>query len=322
MTERFAPVAVSRRSGLDESFHWGAVVALDQRGELALAIGDVDQVVYPRSAAKPLQATAMVRAGLDLPGELLALVAASHSGQARHVAGVRAILATVGLDESALANTADVPLDGEATAALWRSGGSPAPITQNCSGKHAGMWATAVARRWTTGPEYLHPDHPLQCAITATVSELTGHAEPHVGVDGCGAPAHAVRLIGLARAYRALALERGPVVRAMTAHPDAVGGTGRDVTTFMTALPGLLAKDGAEGVYAAALPDGRAVALKIADGASRARPVVLAGALATLGVDVGPAVSAWRVPVLGHGQPVGEIRAVGELAVALSRWGT
>ena len=133
-------------------------------------------------------------------------------------------------------------------------------------------------------------EHPLQLQVTDTVGQLAGEQCSHIGVDGCGLPAHVISLVGLARAYRAIAMadEQGPdglVYSAMTAHPEMVGGDGRDVTEFMQHVPGLMAKDGAEGVYAAALPDGRAVALKVADGGNRARPAVMVAALRALGVD-------------------------------------
>ena len=317
MSGAFELVAVVRRSGLDECWHEGAAVALAADGSIAFAVGDPDVVVYPRSANKPLQATAMVRAGLDLPPELLALVCASHNGEPRHVAGVRAILATVGLDESALGNTPDLPLDPAAAAEVLRSGGGRAPILMNCSGKHAGMVVTCRRRGWPSDASYLDPQHPLQVRIGEVITELADAAPAHVGVDGCGAPAHAMSLVSLARAFRSVARHELVIRDAMTHHPEMVGGRGRDVTAFMQGIPGLCAKDGAEGVFAAGLPDGRAVALKIADGASRARPVVMAAMLARLGVDVSGAAAAWHVPVLGHGRPVGEVRAAGALAGAL-----
>jgi L-asparaginase II len=313
MSGPFVPLVVTRRSGLDESFHEGAVVALERDGSIAFALGDPNVITYPRSSNKPMQATAMVRAGLDLPPRLLALVCASHSGEPMHIAAVRELLAGAGLDESALGNTADLPIDDDAAAAVLRAGGGKSSILMNCSGKHSGMLATCKNNGWATDASYLDPRHPLQQRVTATIDELTGVEHVAIGVDGCGAPAHAMALIGLARAFRAIAMERGAVYTAMTSHPEMVGGTGRDVTEFMRGIPGLCAKDGAEGVFAAALPDGRAVALKIADGASRARPAAMAAALDRLGVDVSGAASAWRTPVLGHGKPVGEIRAVGEL---------
>ena len=151
--------------------------------------------------------------------------------------------------------------------------------------------------------------------ITEEVSALVGQPIARIGVDGCGAPAHASSLVGLARAYRTIALaEPGTpehaVAQAMRTEPELLGGRGRDVTVLVRGVPGLIAKDGAEGVFAAAMPDGRAVALKIADGASRARPPVMVAALAQLGVDVGALDELARPTVLGHGRPVGEIRAL------------
>ena len=107
----FVPVAVTSRSGFDESVHSGAVVCLGPSGEVVDSVGDPWVVIYPRSANKPMQATAMVRGGLVLPPRLLALVCASHDGTPAHIAGVREILDSAGLAESQLANTADLPLE-------------------------------------------------------------------------------------------------------------------------------------------------------------------------------------------------------------------
>jgi L-asparaginase II len=313
----FEPVAIVRRSGMDESFHEGVVVGLTADGSIAFTVGDPAMVIYPRSCNKPLQAAAMLRCGLDLPSEQLALVCASHSGRPEHVEIVRAILASVGLTERALANTPDLPLDADAAIEGLRAGTNRRPVLMNCSGKHAGMLATCVRNGWPTDASYLSPEHPLQQRIGEVIGELTGEPPAHVGVDGCGAPAHAFSLLGLARGMRAVSLGEARVREAMTAHPRLVGGPGRDVTRFMEQIPGLLAKDGAEGVFAAAMPDGTTVALKIADGAARARPPVMAAALALLGVDVARAADVWTVPVLGHGEPVGDVRPAGALAGVL-----
>ena len=171
------------------------------------------------------------------------------------------------------------------------------------------MLATSGHNEWAVDPTYLDPDHPLQTRVTSTIEQLSGAPCTHVGVDGCGAPAHVVSLLGLARSFAAVAAERGEVAAAMTAHPEMVGGERRDVTVLMRGVPGLMAKDGAEGVFAAALPDGRAVALKIADGASRARPAVMLAALELLGIDTSAAAPAMVQHVLGHGRPVGDVRA-------------
>lgn len=260
----------------------------------------------------------MLRAGLgEVVGgdeRLIAIAASSHSGEQRHVGAVTALLERAGLTETALDNTPGLPLD-EASAWAWiRGGGGPDRLHQNCSGKHAAMVATCVAAGWPTD-SYRDPFHPLQKSIRSTIEELTGEPVAAVGVDGCGAPLFAISLAGLVRAYRTLALAgpelaEGRVAAAMRAHPDMVGGTGRAVTVLMTRLPGVIAKDGAEGVFVAALPDGSAVGVKVDDGAARAAvPVAVAG-LGLLGAPTGDLGDLALTPVLGHGQPVGEVRPV------------
>ena len=312
--EQFAPVAVVSRSGVDESVHFGAVVCIARDGSTAHSIGDPAVPVYPRSSTKPLQALAMVRAGLSLPAELLALVCASHNGQSEHLDGVRTILSSVGLDESALRNTADHPLHPESAHEAVRARREKSPLQMNCSGKHAGMLATCVVNGWSTDG-YLDPGHPLQRAIDDVVGELCG-APVAIGTDGCGAPAHVVSLESLARAFRAIATGgAGPagtaVFEAMSRHPHMVGGDGRDVTRIVSSLPGFFAKDGAEAVYAGASSDGRAVSVKISDGGGRARVTVFLAALARLGFEVAPLQEELAERVLGHGRPVGGVRAVG-----------
>jgi L-asparaginase II len=302
----YVPIAATTRSGMRESVHHGAVVALAADGSLAWAAGDPDVSVFGRSACKPLQAATMVDAGLAVDDRLLAVVCASHGGRPEHVAAVREILEGVGLTVTALANTPALPLDADAARDIVCAGGGPESITQNCSGKHAGMLATSVINGWPTAG-YLDVTHPLQQAIVAYVDEAACGVRG-VGVDGCGAPAPVTSLRGLAAALRQLATERHPVHRAMTGHPEMVGGPGRDVTRLMRLVPGLLVKDGAEGVQVAALPDGRAVAVKVADGGARARTPVTIAALRSLGVDI--AADAISEPVLGHGQPVGEVQAL------------
>ena len=300
----FVPVAVAERSGFDESVHLGAVVALDGHGRVAWSAGDPEVAIYPRSSLKPIQAAAMMTLGLDVPLPLLALVCASHDGCPEHVAGVRELLDRGGRSEGDLANTPAMPINEAAASDVVRGGGGPAAILHNCSGKHAGMVVVASGNGWSLD-RYLDPQHPLQVAIIDHVETVAG-AVRHVGIDGCGAPTPVVSLLGLARAMRELAVSRHPAYQAMVEHPELVGGHTRDVTRLMRAVPGLMAKDGAEGVYVAALPDGRTVALKIADGAGRARLPAMVAALAALGVDV--ASASLVEPVMGHGRPVGSVR--------------
>jgi L-asparaginase II len=313
------PAVLARvvRGGVVESVHHGHLSAIGADGREVLRVGDPDAQVLARSSLKPLQAVAMLRAGLDLDGPLLALACASHNGEAVHVEGARAVLAGAGLDEGALQNTPDLPLD-DAAAFAWRTGGrGREPVAQNCSGKHAAMLATCVANGWDTAT-YRDPQHALQQAVRATLVDLTGDEPEVVTVDGCGAPLFSCTLTGLARAFGAIARagaegDDGPlgrVARAMNGHPQMVGGTGRDVTALMAGVPGLVAKDGAEGVYAVGLPDGSAAALKVLDGAQRPRPVVMAAALRVLGLDAPVLDEVGDVPVLGHGERVGAVEAV------------
>jgi L-asparaginase II len=307
------------RSGFVESRHRGMAVGLRADGTAAVLAGAVTEPVFPRSSNKPMQAAAMLRCGLDLDGELLALAAASHTGQDFHVAGVRRILAGAGLTVDALQCPPDYPSDERAYRDLLCSGAGPDPIHMNCSGKHAAMLATCVAAGWPT-QTYRDPGHPLQQAIAALVAELAGEPVAAVGVDGCGAPALAISVTGLARAFRAMVLaEPGTperrVADAMRAYPAWTSGTTRPEPRLMRAVPGLLIKAGAEGVEAFALADGRAGALKLDDGAGRARPPITVAMLRELGVarlpgtDLAALDALAVVPITGGGAPVGEIRA-------------
>jgi L-asparaginase II len=275
--------------------------------------------MFPRSANKPLQAVAMLRCGLQLDGHLLALAAASHSGEDFHVAGVREILKSAGLTENALRCPPDWPLDTDALHAHIKAGGVADRVHMNCSGKHAAMLATCVVAGWPTD-SYTDPQHPLQQEIRRAVAELADEPVAAVGVDGCGAPLMAISVLGLARAFRAVVLgvpgspERA-VADAMRAYPAWTSGTVRPERLLMDAVPGLLLKGGAEGVDGFALADGRAGALKIDDGAPRGRVPVTVALLRELGVASEAGVDGARLSelastdVTGGGQVVGEVRA-------------
>ncbi|WMD10122.1 asparaginase [Streptomyces sp. FXY-T5] len=309
-----APVAHLIRGGIVEGIHYGSVVVLDADGEARLQIGDIEAAFYPRSAIKPVQAVAMARAGLPLDGELLSLTAASHSGEERHLAGARRILELAGLTEDHLRNVPDLPFDPVVRDAWVREGRLPSRLAQNCSGKHAAMLYTCTLNGWPL-ENYLDPGHPLQQAIAEIVEDLTGQGIAGVTVDGCGAPLFSLSLHGLARATARIAnaapgTPEARVADAMREHAEMASGSGRDVAALMRAVPGLLSKDGFEGVQVAALPDGRAVAVKIADGANRARVPVAAAALARAGVDPGLLAEFRGEPLLGGGEPVGSVRVV------------
>lgn len=303
------------RSGFVESRHRGSIVAIAPDGMYAFTAGSANTPVFPRSSNKPLQAAAMLRAGLTIEGELLALAAASHSGEDFHVQGVHDILDYAGLTAKDLQCPPSLPSDEATARRLIRSSspgsGPESRVRFNCSGKHAAMLATCIVNEWPT-ETYLSPEHPLQVHIRRTIEELAREPIAAVGVDGCGAPLFALTLSGLARAFRALVLAEPDsperkVADAMRKFPEWTSGTTRDEYKLMAAVPGLLLKGGAEGVNAFALPDGTAATMKIDDGASRVRTPVTAALLAMFGAQ--PPAELATVEVHGGGRPVGVIRA-------------
>lgn len=302
------PVLVEvERSGLVESVHRGHVVVVDDTGDIVLAAGDPEAVIYPRSAVKPLQAIAMVEAGLSLTGSDLALACASHSGEAFHLARVERLLVDGGLTEQDLQCPPDLPYGEEARAAYLAAGRAPTRLAMNCSGKHAAMLRTCQVQDWPLDT-YLDPGHPLQVHIRQIVEQMAGTPVAHTSTDGCGAPLWALPLVALARAFAGLEQRCPQVADAVRQYPEFAGGTTRDVTHLMRAVPGLIAKDGAESVQAMAI-GGYGIALKILDGGQRARPVVAAEVLRRLGVAAAVLDEHLHAPVLGGGRPVGTMRA-------------
>jgi L-asparaginase II len=301
------------RSGFIEGNHRGTLVLLAADGGVELALGDPDAPVFPRSSNKPMQAAAVLRAGLDLSGERLALAAASHSGEDFHIDLVRRMLAEHRLTADDLGNPPDLPLDRVAADAYLAAGRTADQVTMNCSGKHTAMLAACRRNGWPTAG-YLDPDHPLQRLVRTVVEEAAGEQVAAVGTDGCGAPLMAIGLTGLARAFRHFVLaDPGTAERrvadAMRAHPEYVAGTRRQDTWLMRGVPGALSKMGAEAVQAVALPDGRALAFKIDDGGVRALGPVLSRALQLLGVEAEVLRRIGSAPLLGGGTEVGAVRA-------------
>lgn len=308
------------RNGFVECVHRARVVVTAPDGSVLAALGDPAAPILPRSSNKPLQAVAMVGMGLDLDGELLALVSASHSGEAFHREGVRRILGEVGLDPEELQNVVDFPSDARAREEWIRAGHHQERIAMNCSGKHAGMLRTCLRNGWSR-TDYLDPAHPLQRRTREVVADLAGEPVAADAVDGCGAPLLGLSLAGLARAFgRVAAAPDGPAARvadAIRAHPQWTSGTRRDELRLHRAVPGSVGKAGAEAVHAIGLADGRGIALKIADGADRARGPLVAEVLLALGERSEELEELRTTPVLGHGRPVGEVRLVAGVLDAL-----
>jgi L-asparaginase II len=294
------------RNEMVESIHNGHLLILDSSGNDLLKLGDVDELIYPRSAVKSLQASAMLRAGLKLTGPQLALACASHAGSQAHLDVALSILRSAGVDENALRNTPDKPLDPKERAA-WGDK-APTSLAANCSGKHSAMVATCVANGWDL-ESYKKPDHPLQRAIAAEFEKLSGEKITKVGVDGCGAALFAISLRALANAVRNLTLSNEPihqeVVNACRNNPVMVSGIGRLPTLLMQKVSGLFVKDGAEGVMIMSTPKGEVIVWKMSDGSQRGNSPLSIATLSHLGISV----DLERENVMGDGQVVGEIRA-------------
>ncbi|MDQ6766506.1 MAG: asparaginase [Candidatus Eremiobacteraeota bacterium] len=318
------------RGTLVESQHCVCYAVLDIDGHLRASHGDIDRLVYMRSAAKPLIATAVVSSGaadrFGFSDEEIALTAASHSGEPRHVATAQKILQKIGLDESALRCGVHAPTHGPSADALCEAGELPRAIHNNCSGKHAGILALAVHRGLS--PEgYLAADHRAEVEILDVCAQLLDMplGRMAVAVDGCGIPVIAVPLRTAAHFFARLAdPERFPrqlvaalqrVVRAMIEHPYFVAGTNRFDTDLMTAArPNILAKGGAEGYHAsAALKKGLGMTIKVADGNYRAVAPLALDCMQRLSVVDDAVVAAlqhYRTPSVRNlaGTVVGEIR--------------
>lgn len=314
-------LAVVERSGFVESRHSGSAVVVDPDGVVIESLGDVDSPILPRSSLKPLQALACVTAGAPLEGESLALATASHAGTDRHVAVVRGILESAGLDESALRCPPAWPGDTATRDDMVRAGSAPARVRMNCSGKHAAMLLTCVTNGWDTA-SYLDPAHPLQAHIREVVERLTGAKVAATAVDGCGAPVHAMSLSGLVRAIHrvgtsserspfALHRSAGVLVRAVRENPWTIDGPGRPDTIAIERL-GVFAKGGAEGVMVMVAPNGTTTALKVLDGSGRAATAIAVALLAKHGAlapaDAAAVFAELPLSVTGGGQDVGAIR--------------
>ena len=311
-----------RRGGLVESVHRGRLAVCDVRGERLGSLGDPEGYVYLRSSAKPFQALPLVLSGaadaFGLEDEEISVTCASHNAEPRHLEAVRSILRKASLSEGDLQNGAHPPMHAPSAARLARSNEPPQAIHGNCSGKHAGMLAVCVHAGWDPAG-YRDPEGPLQKLVRDTVAKVCG-VEPQVvrlAGDGCGVPVFAMPLGNLALGFARFAAGghedlpddlNGAMRRirdAMRAHPYMVAGTGRFDTTLMEATD-LVAKSGAEGVFACASPAGWGLALKISDGASRAVAPAALAALVRRGVEVSPEMARFPVTDL-RGEVVGEI---------------
>ena len=308
INENFAGEVLAKvtRGDLVESLHLGHLIVLNADGRTYLSKGSPELPIYPRSAIKSLQAAAMLKAGLKVDVDELAIVCASHSGSQKHIDLVTKMLTTRDISISQLKNAVDKPL-GEKEKISWGDK-APSQLAQNCSGKHAGMLITCKQNGWDMAT-YLDLNHPLQIAIKNEIEELAGEKVTEVSIDGCGAPLFAISLIGLARSISNLVKSNEAVhkqiVTACTTYPELVAGQGRLTTRMMKAVLGLFMKEGAEGIEVCSLPDGRVVAIKIIDGSWRPVAPIIMEIFKRWGV-VMPDES---VKIYGGGSVIGEVIA-------------
>jgi L-asparaginase II len=293
------PIVVTvSRGGVVEARHRVHAVAVEG-GAVVAEAGDAALVAFMRSSSKPLQAIPSARARDDLDERDLAIASASHLADDAQLAAVRALLAKAPASDDEL----ECGVDGQ----------PPSRLKHNCSGKHAAMLALCRARGWRS-EGYRLEGHRVQREMLAIHAEAAEVPEDEVptAVDGCGVVTFALPLERMAHAFSRLpGLEGGDAVAAaMRAHPDLIRGPAATDTRLMKALPGWIAKGGAEGLLCAAGPDGVGVALKVVDGSGRGVRPALAAFLARLGLD-GQALAAGGLgplPLLNsRGEKCGEI---------------
>ena len=315
-------LAVVERSGFIESRHAGSAVVLTSEGAVLRTLGDVTTPIFPRSSMKPFQAIAVMASGVTLRGEDAAIATASHSGTQRHADLVRGLLFRAGIPETALACPAAWPDDSATRDALVRLGAGKAPVYMNCSGKHAAMLVACKQNGWALNG-YLDPEHPLQKRILDVVERFTGERPSATGIDGCGAPVHALSLTALARGIARIATsksnspfaiyrEAGFLAEAVRQNGWVIAGPGLPDTIVIERL-GLFIKTGAEGIMVASAANGITAALKILDGNPRAATIVALRLLADAGAlahtDVEALLPDLGLAVYGGGRQVGQVHA-------------
>jgi len=275
------------REGIVESTHRVQAVVCDNRGRVLSVAGNPETSTFIRSALKPFQALAVTTTGTleryNLNDRDLAIICSSHQGRIEQVRQVFHILWRSDVDPSAL----QCPIPE----------GTKSPLEYNCSGKHAGMLAVCQQRQWPL-TSYLQYHHPVQKLILSQVAELMKMPGEELirAHDDCGAPTYFVQLRQMASLYAQLAsgdnLAMERIVRAMTHHPTLIAASGAFDTELMRLSQGeLVSKAGAEGVQCIGrIGEGMGLAIKVMDGAQRAKYAVAIYLLKQMGW-ISPSVS-------------------------------
>ncbi len=284
-----------------ESIHYGSVVLVNAQGEVVKSVGDPELKTFIRSSAKPIQALPIIFSGaaekFSLTSREIAIMCASHSGEDVHVETVRSILHKIGVSEDKLDCGIHLPYHKPSADKLLKAGITPTPIYCNCSGKHSAMLTLCVYYGWDL-ENYTDINHPLQQLMLDVVSDVTEVPREDIwlGIDGCGVPVFGLPLRNMALGFAKLSQPETLsekyqeaarfITQAMYSHPLLIGGTDRICTDLMEVMQGkVFAKAGAEAVYCVGfVGQGLGLAVKIADGNSRGRSVVVLKAMEDLGL--------------------------------------
>ena len=334
----FPMIEILRNNHL-ESLHFGSAVVIGPNNKLIFECGDIDGLIYPRSAMKMIQAIPLLDSGAveryRISGEQIALSCSSHQGSVMHTSLIKNWLGDLGLTEKNLRCGVQPPSDKFERQSLRERGEKPTELNNNCSGKHAGF--LTYCKYYKLSFDYDHIDHPIQKEIKKVFEELSGETIKKYGMDGCSAPNYMCSLRGLGSAMFQLTnssrLEKirsksiTSILNSMYSFPKLVAGNGRACSELMLATDSLtIIKTGAEGVFVATIPEKRlGVALKILDGSTRAAEAAIALILVRLGVlnKDHPAVNKrlfreirnWNGNLTGHVNPTDEFWESGKKLV-------
>ncbi|MBB6671990.1 asparaginase [Cohnella nanjingensis] len=327
----FKPLVEEYRGGVLENVHYGAISVVDEHGRILYKAGDPAHMTFLRSAAKPFQAMPVMKRRIDeaygLTGQEAALFAASHRGEAYHVASLESLFRKMGLREDDLHCCASYPLNEEAKAERLRAHEPKRRIFHNCSGKHAGLMGLSKHMGWDERT-YYDLSHPVQQEIldvAADIAEVPKDAIP-LGVDGCGLPIFALPLHKIAYAYLKLACPdligdpgnrqaAAAIAKLMNDNPDMIADR-KFVCSALLRDDNLSAKGGAKGVYGIGLRKERiGISLKVSDGSEQVWPCIIASILERLGYGNQATIDRLYALVPNEivndgGTPVGERRAV------------
>ena len=318
------------RNGFKESLHQVDVAVCDADGSVILGMGDLESVIFPRSAMKPLQSIALIELSKtleDIPefsDAEVSLICASHNGELLHTEAVRGLLSKFDISVDELVCGAHWSMHQETMVSQVRSMDKPHQVHNNCSGKHAGM---LILSKLLSGKTFGYANlmNAAQQQILGTLEFMTGLDLMHYphGIDGCGAPVFSAPLGNWARAFalfagggdlpdaRHEACQRIRKSISIAAEPLFIAGQGRACSAINAAYgETITVKTGAEGVYSAAFHElGLGAAVKARDGNKRGAEVAIGAVIRAFGYPIKKPVKGFFQPKLLNwaGDTVGDI---------------